>query len=145
MYLSSDACLRKIKEGVYKKNFVVSDAEIKETCILCNFNIKSAIQLLIDHEKIKENLIYDLNQKNYNISNKMIKQVCNRFKYNYDKVKEYLLRFGETKKKIIKFLNKKKITLTEDIIENEINLCSGFYVHTVSNLNIKYNIIKLKV
>lgn len=138
MYLSSTGCLRKIKEGICNKNYSVDDQEIKEACIMCNFNTDKAIQLLIDREKNNESILQILNEKNYSVSKTMIKRVCKRYNYNYDKIKIYLIRFGYTKKRLKIFLNENNIYLDDNLLENEINMCSGFYKHTVANIQLKY-------
>ena len=138
MYLSSSGCLRKIKEGVCDRNFSVDDQEIKEACIMCNFNVNKAIQLLIDREEINESILQILEEKKYCVSTNMVKRVCKRYNYNYDKIKIYLIRFGYTKKMLKIFLNENNIYLDDNILENEINMCSGFYKHTVSNIQLKY-------
>lgn len=140
MYLSSNSCLQKIKEVLNKKNFSTDDEDVQNACIVCNFNIKDATQLLIEREKIKQHMHDILQKKEFHVTTKIIKKICIKYKYNYDKIETYLLRFGYTKKNIISFLKEKNITLSENILEKDIEMCSGFYTHVISNLKLKYNI-----
>ena len=93
---SSSGCLRIIKTTVESHGHIVSDKRIREACLESNFDVKKAIEKLLNQETFKKKLITYLKDNFDNIpSENIIDNYCHILKYEEKKCFTHFTKVAE--------------------------------------------------
>jgi len=125
MSLSSDSCLKRIRQNVEKAGYKeVSEERVREACLSNNFCPKDAANQLIKEEQLKIYLEDMCVRLGYQPIKAFISTSCTRYKFAQEQVEKYTLKLFEAKSKVLNECIKENLTTPE---ENELNKLILFY------------------
>ncbi len=115
MSLSADSCLKRIRRYVEAAGYKeVSDARIREACLINNFNPDNAANQLISEEQLKIYLEDMCVRLGYQPNKQFIYTSCIKYKFKQVPVEEYALKLFKAKTKVKSECKKAKIIAPED-------------------------------
>ena len=115
MNLSANSCLKRIRRYVEAAGYKeVSDARIREACLINNFNPDTAANQLISEEQLKIYLEDMCVRLGYQPNKQFICTSCIKYKFKQVPVEEYALKLFKAKTKVKSEGKKAKITTPED-------------------------------
>ena len=121
MSLSSDCCLKRISQQVKEAGYAeVSDARIREACLVNNFDVNAATAMLMREEQLKISLEDLCVRMGHNPNKTLILCSCNKFKFETFQVERYIRKLLKARETVHEKCIKSNINISDAELDEKI-------------------------